>query len=61
MKYLIIIINQICKNMMFFIHFKDGHRETYISKYDEEEEEERDLAWEDVYMTYPEADYIEEI
>ena len=47
--------------MMFLIHFKDGHRETYMSKYEEDEEEERGLAWEDVYMTYPEADYIEEL
>ena len=47
--------------MMFLIHFKDGHRETYMSKYDEEEEEERSLGWEDIYMTYPEADYIEEL
>ena len=47
--------------MRFFIHFKDGHRETYISNYDGDDEQEKDLAWEDVYMTYPEADYIEEI
>ena len=30
--------------MMFFIHFKDGHRETYVSKYDEGGEEERSLG-----------------
>ena len=36
--------------MTFIIHFKDGHRETYSNHYDEN----------DVYMTFPNADYIEE-
>lgn len=43
--------------MTFIIHFKDGHRETYDNHYDEEYE--RDAAWEDVYMTFPNAEYIE--
>ena len=43
--------------MIFIIHFKDGHRETYNNRYDEDE---RDLAWEDARMTFPDADYIEE-
>lgn len=34
----------------FIIHFKDGHRKTYG----------RDAAWNDVYTTFPNADYIEE-
>lgn len=33
--------------MTFIIHFKDGHRETYNNRYD-------------VYMTFPDAEYIEE-
>lgn len=43
--------------MTFIIHFKDGRRETYNNRYDEHE---RDAAWDDVYMRFPEADYIEE-
>ena len=42
--------------MTFIIHFKDGHRETYSNHYDENE---RDGAWDDVYATFPNADYIE--
>lgn len=34
--------------MTFIIHFKDGHRETYSNRYDE-----------DVYAAFPDADYIE--
>ena len=41
--------------MTFIIHFKDGHRETYSNHYDPE----RDAAWDDVYRTFPNADYIE--
>ena len=33
--------------MTFIIHFKDGHRETYNNRYD------------DVYATFPDAEYIE--
>lgn len=46
--------------MTFIIHFKDGRRETYSNNYDEDVESERDAAWDDVYMSFPEADYIEE-
>lgn len=28
--------------MTFIIHFKDGHRETYSNRYDEDVEHERD-------------------
>lgn len=48
--------------MTFIIHFKDGHRETYSNHYDENDEHdehERDGAWDDVYATFPNADYIE--
>lgn len=41
--------------MTFIIHFKDGHRETYNNRYDEDVEHERDAAWDDVYMTFPDA------
>lgn len=45
--------------MTFIIHHKDGHRETYSNTYDEDCEYERDAAWDDVRMTFPDADYIE--
>ena len=45
--------------MTFIIHFKDGTRKQYISRYPEDPEY-RDAAWDDVYMTFPDADYIEE-
>lgn len=43
--------------MTFIIHFKDGHRETYSNHYDENDEHERDAAWDDVYVAFPDADY----
>ena len=46
-------------SMTFIIHFKDGHRETYSNHYDENDDPERDAAWDDVYATFPDADYIE--
>lgn len=45
--------------MTFIIHFKDGHRETYSNHCDENDEHERDAAWDDAYETFPDADYIE--
>ncbi len=45
--------------MTFIIHFKDGHRESYSNRYDEDDEMEVDAAWDDVYMQFPNADYIE--
>lgn len=32
--------------------------ETYSNHYDENDEQERDTAWDDVFMTFPNADYI---
>lgn len=46
--------------MTFIVHFKDGRRETYTNRYDESDEHERDAAWDDVNMTFPDAEYIEE-
>ena len=46
--------------MTFIIHFKDGHRETYSNRHDEDVEYERDAAWDEVNAVFPEADYIEE-
>lgn len=46
--------------MTFIIHFKDGHREQYSNHYNEDDKHERDAAWDDVYMRFPEASYIEE-
>ena len=46
--------------MTFIIHFKDWYRKTYSNRYNEDVEHERDVAWDDVYATFPNADYIEE-
>ena len=45
--------------MTFIIHFKNKPRQSYSNRYDENIEYERDAAWDDVYMTFPDADYIE--
>ncbi len=45
--------------MTFIIHFKDGSRRMYSNRYNEDIEHERDAAWDDVYITFPNADYIE--
>ena len=45
--------------MTFIIHHKDGTRETYSNGYDENIEHEVDAAWDDVYATFPDAEYIE--
>lgn len=45
--------------MIFIIHFKDGHRETYSNHYDENNEQKKDEVLDNVYMTFPDADYIE--
>ena len=41
----------------FIIHYQGEHRETYSNRYNEEYE--RDAAWDDAYMTFPNAEYIE--
>lgn len=43
----------------FIVFFKDGHRETVGSPYEEGSEQNTDAAWDWVNMMYPEADYIE--
>ena len=45
--------------MTFIIHFKDGSRRMYSNSYDESIEHEVDAAWDDVYSTFPDAEYIE--
>lgn len=45
--------------MTFIVHFKNNHRETYSNRYNEYDEHERDAAWDDVRLNYPDADYIE--
>ena len=45
--------------MIFIIHHKDGSRETYSNRYDESDEHQCDAAWDDVYATFPDAEYIE--
>lgn len=43
----------------FIVFYKDGHRETVTSQYEEGSEQNMDAAWDWVNMMYPEADYIE--
>ena len=45
--------------MTFIIHFKDGSRQTYSNRYNEDLEAERDAAYDDAYETFPDAEYIE--
>ena len=45
--------------MTFIIHFKNKPRQSYSNRYDENIEHKRDAAWDDVYATFPDADYIE--
>lgn len=45
--------------MTFIIHFKDGSRKQYSNRYDEDDEQQIDAAWDDVYAKFPDADYIE--
>lgn len=46
--------------MTFIIHTKDNRRITYSNRYNEDNEQERDAAWDDVYAKFPDAEYIEE-
>lgn len=43
----------------FIVHFKDGSREQYSTRYNENSEYEVDAAWYKVRMRYPNANYIE--
>lgn len=45
--------------MTFIIHHKDGRRETYSNRYDENDKHQRDAAFDDVRMRFPNC-YIEE-
>ena len=45
--------------MTFIITNKDSSRTQYSNHYKEDDEMEVDAAWDDVYATFPEADYIE--
>lgn len=37
-----------------FYHIpQNGTRETYSNRYDEDDEQERDAAWDDIYATFP--------
>ena len=45
--------------MTFIIHFKNGHRGTVTSRYEEGSEQNLDAAWDWIYTMYPEAEYIE--
>lgn len=44
--------------MTFIIHHPDGTRETYSNCYDENDEHERDSAFEDAHFQFPGC-YIE--
>ena len=44
--------------MTFIIHHPDGKREQYTNHYDEYDEQQRDAAFDDAYMKFPDC-YIE--
>lgn len=44
--------------MTFIIYHPNGIREQYSNNYDEDIESERDAAFDDAYMTFPDC-YIE--
>lgn len=46
--------------MTFIVFYKDGTRKTYSNRYDEDDEHQRDIAWDDVNQAFPDAEYIEE-
>lgn len=46
--------------MIFIITNKDGSRTQYSNHYDKDDEIEVDAALDDVYIKFPEADYIEQ-
>lgn len=43
----------------FIIHHKNGLRESYSVRGDEDNERHVDTAWDIVHAEFPEADYIE--
>lgn len=45
--------------MTFIISHKDGTRELYSNRYNEDNEHEVDTAWDDVYSQFPDVEYIE--
>ena len=47
--------------MTFEITDIDGNRETYTNGYDSSDEREREAGWDDAYMQFPDAEYIDEI
>ena len=44
--------------MTFIIYHEDGTREQYTNRYDEDDEYQRDAAFDDAYMRFPNC-YIE--
>lgn len=44
--------------MTFIIHYPDGRRETYNNHYDEDDEHQKDAAFDDAHMRFPNC-YIE--
>lgn len=55
-----LILKTKLKTMTFIIHHQDGTRETYTNRYDENDEHQRDAAYDDCYMRFPGC-YIEEL
>lgn len=44
--------------MNFIIQYPDGQRESYSNRYNEDDEQERDAAFDDAYINFPNC-YIE--
>ena len=47
--------------MTFEILDKNDNREIYTNEYDSSDKRERDAGWDDAYMMFPDAKYIDEI
>jgi hypothetical protein len=45
--------------MTFIVFLQNGKRQQYSNRYNEDIEQERDAAWDDVYDKFPDAEYIE--
>lgn len=47
--------------MTFIVYFKDGSKTIYTNRYIENNKHEIDIAWDDVYEKFPDAEYIESL
>lgn len=43
----------------FIIHYKNGTRQSYSVRGNEDNEQDVDAAYDEIYIKFPDADYIE--